>query len=284
MHLRPRTTLALLATVAAAGAATTAAAQTGPSLDPPAETAFLVTLNGTAEVPGPGDADGAGTARVTVNATTGQVCVNLSTANIDPITGMHIHEGAVGVAGPVRVDLGVTSGTSAAKCVQADATQAQAIAATPANFYLNVHTAANPDGAIRGQLTERGEDVGGLRLLATPVRAHDTRNPGQQKLENNGTRVVDLTTGANGQPSGLPIGARAAIVTLTVTQTVDGGYLTLYSNALTSNPGTSTINWTQSNQDVATTATVAVDGAGRVKVSAGPRGTHVIVDVIGYYF
>jgi hypothetical protein len=168
--------------------------------------------------------------------------------------------------------------------VQATAAQAQAIVDEPADYYLNVHTGPFPDGAIRGQLTSRGEDVGGLRLLASPVRAYDSRGSGQQKLENNGTRVIDLTAGANGQPSGLPIGARAAIVTLTVTQTVDGGYLTLYSNALAANPGTSTVNWTESNQDVAATTTVAVDGAGRVKVSAGPRGTHVIVDVIGYYF
>ena len=121
-------------------------------------------------------------------------------------------------------------------------------------------------------------------LLASPVRSYDSRTPGQSKLPDNGTRTIDLTAGANGQPSGLPIGARAALVTVTVTQTVDGGYLTLYSNSLATNPGTSSINWTETDQDVAATTTVAVDGAGRVKVTAGPRGTHVIVDVIGYYF
>jgi len=32
-------------------------------------------------------------------------------------------------------------------------TDAQAIMANPSGYYFNVHTAANPTGAIRGQLT-----------------------------------------------------------------------------------------------------------------------------------
>jgi hypothetical protein len=80
----------------------------------------------------------------------------------------------------------------------------------------------------------------------------------------------------------VPPGARSAIVTLTVTQTVDGGYLTLFSNSIEGTPATSTVNWTASNSDVATTTTVLIDGSGAVKVTAGPRGTHFIIDVIGY--
>jgi hypothetical protein len=284
MTMHARRAVALLATIAAVGAATSVAAQTnGPSLGQP-ETAFRMTLTGANEVPGPGDPDGTGTGRITVNTASGQVCVNLTTTATEPMTGLHLHEGAAGVAGPVRVDFAVVSGTAAAKCVTTSAVQAQAIVDDPADFYLNAHTATYPDGAIRAQLGEAGEELGGLRLLAAPRRAYDSRGAGQQKLADNGTRTVDLTVGADGQPTGLPIGARAAVVTLTVTQTVDGGYLTLYSNALTANPGTSTINWTQTGQDVATTTTVSVDGAGRVKISAGPRGTHVIVDVVGYHF
>lgn len=284
MLIRARNAMAVIATLAAAGAATSVAAQTGgPSLEPP-ESAFRMALTGAEEVPGPGDPDATGTARVTVNTASGQVCVNLTTTGLEPLAGLHIHEGATGVSGPVRVDFAVTSGTSVAKCVTTTPAQAQEIVDTPADYYLNAHTATFPDGAIRGQLTSAGDELGGLRLLGSPVRAYDSRTPGQERLADNGTRVVDLTIGANGQPTGLPIGARGALVTLTVTQTVDGGYLTLYSNALPQNPGTSTINWTQPGQDVATTTTVSVDGAGRVKVSAGPRGTHFIVDVIGYYF
>lgn len=282
MPTRARNAVALLATIAAAGAATAVGAQTdGPTLAQP-ETAFRFELAGAAEVPGPGDPDATGTARMTINTATGQVCVNLTTTGLEPMTGLHIHEAAAGAAGPVRVDFAVTSGTGAARCVSTSTAQAEAIVAAPAGFYLNAHTATYADGAIRGQLAAAGDELGGLRLLAAPVRAYDSRSG--ERLPDNGTRTVDLTRGANGQASGLPVGARSALVTLTVTQTVDGGYLTLYSNALTQNPGTSTINWTESGQDVAATTTVAVDGAGRVKVSAGPRGTHFIVDVIGYSF
>jgi hypothetical protein len=33
--------------------------------------------------------------------------------------------------------------------------QANAIMANPAGFYLNIHTAGNPNGVARGQLTPR---------------------------------------------------------------------------------------------------------------------------------
>ena len=245
------------------------------------ETALRATLSGANEVPGPGDPDGAATATVTVNVSTAAVCVNASATAVDPITAMHIHEGANGVAGPVRVDFAVTTGTTVAKCVTTTIALAQAIVANPAGFYLNMHNAAFPNGAVRGQLELRGDDAGALRMMAEPVRIYDSRTPAS-RLEAGQSRTVDLTTGV-AQVTGLPIGARAAIITLTVTETSDAGYLTAYSNALEGLPATSTINWFGTNQNLATTTTVAVDSAGRIKVTAGPRGTHFIVDLVGYY-
>ena len=118
-------------------------------------------------------------------------------------------------------------------------------------------------------------------MLVEPVRSYDSR--GATQLAGNEARAVDLKLTAGGLVSGMPVGTRAALVTLTVTRTIDGGYLTLFSNALEGIPATSTVNWTASGQDVAATTTVAVDGNGLVKVAAGPNGTHFIVDVIGYY-
>ena len=68
-----------------------------------------------------------------------------------------------------------------------------------------------------------------------------------------------------------------------MTQTVGGGFVTAYSNALTVAPATSTVNWTAANSDVATTTTVAVTREARSQLLAGQNSTHVIVDVIGYY-
>jgi hypothetical protein len=49
-------------------------------------------LTGEAEVPGPGDPKGSGTVQVTVNPEKGEVCYELSVANIQEATAAHIHE------------------------------------------------------------------------------------------------------------------------------------------------------------------------------------------------
>jgi CHRD domain len=50
------------------------------------------TLTGDAEVPGPGDPKGRGTIQVTFNPDKGEVCYELSVANIDEATAAHIHK------------------------------------------------------------------------------------------------------------------------------------------------------------------------------------------------
>lgn len=77
----------------------------------------------------------------------------------------HIHTGAAGVNGGVRVDTGLTPATA---IVMADGTanisfngrsvnaaDAAAIYSNPAAWYVNVHTPLNPGGAVRGQLVRQ---------------------------------------------------------------------------------------------------------------------------------
>ncbi|MEO7815197.1 MAG: CHRD domain-containing protein [Sphingomicrobium sp.] len=111
------------------------------------------TLSGAAEVPGPGDTDGTGKAAITVNAGQNKVCYKLSVANIAVATMAHIHEGAPTVAGPVKVTLGKpnASGMSSG-CVTVARSLALAILKRPADYYVNVHNAEFPSGAVRGQL------------------------------------------------------------------------------------------------------------------------------------
>lgn len=118
---------------------------------------FQTSLTGAAEVPGPGDPDGSGTAKVFVNHGQKRVCYELAVANIDPATAAHIHIGAVGVAGPVVVPLAPPSGTPATSsgCVAVTAELAKAILKNPAGYYVNVHNAAFPAGAVRGQLAKQ---------------------------------------------------------------------------------------------------------------------------------
>ena len=135
----------LVAAVAVAGTAGAVQAQ-GRSLS--------TTLTGAAEVPGPGDPDGAGTATLTVNPGLGQICYELTVSGIAPATAAHIHLGAVGVAGPVVVPLAPPTGGSSSGCAEVSRELALAILKTPSDYYVNVHNADYPAGAVRGQLSK----------------------------------------------------------------------------------------------------------------------------------
>jgi hypothetical protein len=115
---------------------------------------FATTLTGAAEVPGPGDPDGSGTASIRLNHGQGEVCFELAVSGIVSASAAHIHVGAAGVAGPVVVGLSPpTSGTSSG-CVAADPELIKAIIQTPQEYYVNVHNAEYPAGALRGQLSK----------------------------------------------------------------------------------------------------------------------------------
>jgi hypothetical protein len=116
---------------------------------------LTATLLGENEVP-PADPDGSGTAVITLNSGRGVVCFEISVANIAlPATGAHIHEGEVGVNGPIVVVLTPPdeSGTSSG-CVEADRGLIKDIRKNPAGYYVNVHTTEFPGGAIRDQLSK----------------------------------------------------------------------------------------------------------------------------------
>ena len=116
---------------------------------------FTTTLTGAAEVPGPGDPDGSGTAVIRLNPGQGEVCFEITVSNITlPATGAHIHVETATEPGPVVVGLtppdasGVSSG-----CVTADRDLILAIIQNPENYYVNVHTLPlYGAGAVRGQL------------------------------------------------------------------------------------------------------------------------------------
>jgi hypothetical protein len=110
------------------------------------------TLTGAAEVPGPGDPDGSGSARITINVGRGQLCYELTVSDIAPATMAHVHIGDASVAGPVVVGLDAPTDGSSSGCVSVSRQLAQSILTNARGYYVNVHNAEYPPGAVRGQL------------------------------------------------------------------------------------------------------------------------------------
>ena len=115
---------------------------------------LTTTLTGEQEVPVPGDPDGIGFATVTVNPGQGLVCYELSVSDIVPAAAAHIHEAPPGEAGPVVVTLEPPTNGSSDGCVEVDRAEAKDILKNPADYYVNVHNAEYPAGALRGQLSK----------------------------------------------------------------------------------------------------------------------------------
>lgn len=144
---------------------------TNPSNTVPTFTMALTTANEVPPVTGT-EAGASGNVTIRLNitrdnantitaATVDFVCTLTGFPATTTITAAHIHEAAVGVNGPVRVNTGVASdvplsggaGSFTKNAVNVtDLTIIQRILDNPSAFYFNVHSAANPGGVIRAQL------------------------------------------------------------------------------------------------------------------------------------
>jgi len=85
-------------------------------------------------------------------------------------TGLHIHVGAAGVNGPVRIDSGITGANPVVRetgsgnlfyrveiPLNANTLPVlEALTQAPQNHYLNLHTTVHPGGAVRGQTRSAG--------------------------------------------------------------------------------------------------------------------------------
>jgi hypothetical protein len=131
-----------------------------------ADEVFTAELTGDAEVP-PVDVDATGDATVTIADDESEVSWDVSYSGLTgDAAASHIHFGAADVAGPVMIPFATvtntgTTGTFASgdyaggEGIPADWDGVLA-AIRDGNAYVNVHTAANPPGEIRGQLEPSG--------------------------------------------------------------------------------------------------------------------------------
>lgn len=117
---------------------------------------FTTDLNGSQEVPAINtDARGIATLLLSEDRTAMHLHAVFSGLS-GPITGCHIHDAAAGANGPVLID--VTSKVEGNSLTAHLAVTPGFLAKALKNgLYLNVHTAANPSGEIRGQLEIRTE-------------------------------------------------------------------------------------------------------------------------------
>jgi len=120
--------------------------------------AFKVNLTGAQETP-PVDTKATGVADITYDPSTLVVTWNVTSAGLSgPATMAHFHgPGKPGVAAAPTVWLtpkGSTAPIEGAIKGEATLTADQAAQFTAGDWYINVHTAANPKGEIRGQVSK----------------------------------------------------------------------------------------------------------------------------------
>ena len=107
-----------------------------------------------------GDPNGRGEAYVFgIDGDPNTLCYVLTVQGIEPATAAHIHEADAGENGPVVVTLAPPADGNSADCLTvgepgkfAAGQTVQDILDNPEDYYVNVHNAEYPGGALRGQL------------------------------------------------------------------------------------------------------------------------------------
>ncbi|RYD57925.1 MAG: CHRD domain-containing protein [Sphingobacteriales bacterium] len=127
---------------------------------------FAARMDGMQEVPAV-TTNAVGLAIFSLNDTRDSMCIEMTVNGLSgPITGAHIHEGMMGTNGSVVLDLmPFLNGNRIKGAVAGAAITPQLIDKMfRSMFYINVHTAANPNGEIRGQILLE-EDKGMMTKL-----------------------------------------------------------------------------------------------------------------------
>lgn len=124
-----------------------------PSASTTSGTTLVATLT-----PEGANTSGSGTALLQLNPEQQTLCFALHVTGITlPATAAHVHRGAAGTNGPIVVHLaapnaqGVSTG-----CTHVSSAVMSSLTQHPADYYVNVHNAPYPEGAVRGQLATCG--------------------------------------------------------------------------------------------------------------------------------
>jgi hypothetical protein len=140
-----------------------------------APTRFPFELTGS-QVPGGGDPRGRGNALLTLDPDNDVVCLRADWQRLaGEVTAIHLHRGPAGKNGPHHIEIlndeslagewnrvelcvkvagGHGHGEVEGHDAGSDPDPVRAVGEDPSNFYVNVHSTAHKDGAIRGQIAE----------------------------------------------------------------------------------------------------------------------------------
>jgi len=155
----------------AAAPSPTRTATASPTPAPTVANVFKAELKASNETPPITDAEAScsGTATVTLSSTSVKFDVSITGCPASTAINIgHIHEGAAGVAGPVKISTGLAAGdltlTNGGVTFSRTATPAgppawdaaliSALLANPAGYYVHFHSTLHGGGVIRGQLTK----------------------------------------------------------------------------------------------------------------------------------
>ena len=158
MPMNPRSSRALsreLLPLAALFLAAPALAQDAPPsaaapLTAPLELAARLDGNGVSA--DEGDPDGNAIARIMLDPAKGTACYDIAYHRIAPVTAAHVHAGGRGKTGPEVATLKLDADEYLKGCARLSPDAMAALAASPDDYYVDIHTTELPKGAIRGQL------------------------------------------------------------------------------------------------------------------------------------
>jgi len=212
-----------------------------------------------------GDPVATGTASIRVRAGQGQVCATIDVPNLATrAAAAHIHQAAAGAVGAIVVPLktpdenGKSSG-----CVAASRTVVKGILASRANYYVNVHTAEFPGGAVRGQL---GSSSSTLGRTFTVKMAGTNEAPAAGDPDGTGTAIIRI------RRSDAQLCYRITVANIQLPAV--GAHI---HRGTPGGSGPIVIPFTAPGDNGVSTACTAVDGALLDEVLANPAGFYVNV-------
>ncbi len=144
--------------------------------------------------PDPPDIAGFGDARLEVTPFFDQVCWEINWELDEPVTAIHLHVGSIGEVDPedFRLDF-IQEARTFGGTVRSDFTEGCisvfhlvdffGLVENPEGHYVDVHTQANPDGALRGQLTQADEFDTALDDLFDEGHPDDVEESGRSPVD-----------------------------------------------------------------------------------------------------